>query len=202
MNGCIWVVILILSHSGPNWWSCLFTSFSSCSPSLFLLWPPWWVHFSDPLLWLWSMSWIWWCYHWKELASYLLPYQPGFRKEVIEHIHLCQTPNPKPEGRLSESTESRNDRPCSLSCTSVILRLLHSRRWQHTAGSAWTVTRASVLLHTHHWGLINIAISFFFEWTNCGSERLSDLLRIAQCTSLSWVLQVEVWPQLFSKQWF
>lgn len=63
----------------------------------------------------------------KELASYLLLYQPGFQKEVTEHAHLCQTPNPKPEGRLSESTESRDDRPFSLSCTSVIPRLLHSR---------------------------------------------------------------------------
>lgn len=135
----------------------------------------------------------------KELASCLLLYQPGFRKEVTEHAHLCQTPNPKPEGR---STESRDDRPCSLSCTSVIPRLLHSRQWQHTSGSAWTVTHASVLLHTHHWGLTNMAVSFFFEWTNCGSERLSDLLRITQCTSLSWVLQFEVWPQLSSKQWF
>lgn len=40
----------------------------------------------------------------KELASYLLLYQPGFQKEVTEHAYLSQTPNPKPEGRLSEST--------------------------------------------------------------------------------------------------
>lgn len=28
----------------------------------------------------------------KELASCLLLYQPGFRKEATEHAHLCQTP--------------------------------------------------------------------------------------------------------------
>lgn len=147
------------------------------------------------------MSWIWWCYCLKNLPHTCCSISLGSKKRS-QSTHTCAKPliQSLKAGRLSQLSHGMTDH--SLCRVPVWFRGCCTADDDSTQQALHELSPMPLCCCTHHWRLTNMAISFFFEWTNCGSERLSDFLRITQCISLSWVLQFEVWPQLSSKQWF